>query len=565
MNDRAIEMEKFLKEMAEKMKTTKYMEMNDIYDSLESYGLSSEDIQYSDKDLDFIQDGAFEFSPKKLAFIKSKSNAPNYSNKTQRFQRLEQQGVDSVEINEELKKMQNNGQMYEKNGDRWIKLVLFNEIKSLSVNRDEHFMYFLHSSENLTNESGLKMYIPLGKEGVLKLSPKLILLLNGEYGKDIPNSSKIADKIRTDDFVVRVNSKEDAKYVADFIEKGKFDDGTDFSSVLISLNPFLISENGLGYASDRDLSYNANVASYIFKYMSQLKENGSLDEVSLEGFREFLQKERDNIFVNGEGLEEYIKNEFDAEDNNHELWLMNKMEVMDLIIKSLDPEATIEDVYTHFEDINNEEYRRALKEYFENLLKGKKLEMPKKPSELKEKNIEEEKIEPEEAENAEKTYTYDELYDDYFDENGYNKEGYDRYGFNKDGLNEEGKTPEEVQKEYDALAKAEEIHDLGYDPDTVSIDGYDPDENGEPLEEHKESSGIDDTKENEVETFKDMSDLTVEELQQMINDNSFTNEEQLKQALVQLIIKQQAIIENQRGIIDRQNEEIYSLTHQKEV
>lgn len=372
--DRLEKMEGFLKKIADEIKED--YSFHDVYDNLCTYGLSDEDIAWQDGDEQLLSDMDKDYySISKLKNIKFRMEAFNLE-------------------------------------DNWISAICFPRLKNFSITRNSHFMYFRDGEvndnfEEFISKSSIKMYIPLGKKGALKI-PQMLLELLGEIRHD----TKIASEIRTDDLVVRINSVEDAERISEFINAESEFDEPKYSEFLIEPNPFVIQNNNIGYASDRNLSYNANIANLIFEYINDLQQKKALEQVSVSGLESFVKEKYNSLFIEGENLQEYRDTEFDAHrEGSFEKWLMNKMEVMDMFLIALNPENGIEKFYQHYADINDIEYNNELESYFTALINGEKQPMPQKPSSKSDKpkeiqsNLEQKEEEQQELESEEELIT----------------------------------------------------------------------------------------------------------------------------------------------------------------
>lgn len=366
--DRLEKMEEFLKKIADEIKEN--YSFHDVYDNLCTYGLSEEDIAWQDSDEKLLSDMDKDYyNPAKLKNMKFRRETFNLE-------------------------------------EKWISAICFPKLRSQSIARNLDFMYFRDSEvnnnfEEFISKSSIKMYIPLGKEGALRIPQKLLELLS-----EIRHDTKISSNIRADDLVVRVNSIEEAERISEFIN------AENYSEYLIEPNPFVIQNNNIGYASDRNLSYNANVANLIFEYVDNLQQRNELEQVSVSGLESFVQEKYNSLFIEGENLQEYKDASFDAQRNeSFEKWLMNKKEVMDLFLIALNPKNEMEKFYEHYADINNVEYNKELESYFKALINGEKQPMPQKPSFKNDKskeihsNLEQKEEEQQELESEEKLIT----------------------------------------------------------------------------------------------------------------------------------------------------------------
>ena len=154
----------------------------------------------------------------------------------------------------------------------------------------------------------------------------------------IKTFSKVADTLRSDSVVLRIVKKDDAKKVIDFVNNNEF-----ISSACRPVNPFLMNAGNIGMAYDRWLSYNSVLSFMLANYFKQKRTAGTLEQVSLDNFREYVNQIYQVVFSDGVALENFIKEKFVANwinlMSNHmtkEEVLSNFKDILDLMILELD-------------------------------------------------------------------------------------------------------------------------------------------------------------------------------------------------------------------------------------
>lgn len=141
------------------------------------------------------------------------------------------------------------------------------------------FLWFSHG-EIKGNE--IKMYIPLDYQHIKEGANQLFDFIASE---GIEHQSKIANKIRNDNIVVRVNSLEDAKKIIDFVENNDY-----IKEGLIKTNPFLANCNGVGLAMDNNYSYNSTISQIISEFVMYLREHNRMDLLTVDNLNDFICK-----------------------------------------------------------------------------------------------------------------------------------------------------------------------------------------------------------------------------------------------------------------------------------
>lgn len=157
-------------------------------------------------------------------------------------------------------------------------------VRSDSVFTYGHFLVF-HKGE--TNWNEVKIYLPLNQEHIEK---GVNDVLNFMYKNGISYELKVADKIRNDNVVIRVNTIQDADLVLNFVNNNKY-----IKEGLIKTNPFLPNFHGVGMAMDNDHSYNVTVSKIISNYVQVLKTKNKLDELTVENLNIFIKEQAKNI------------------------------------------------------------------------------------------------------------------------------------------------------------------------------------------------------------------------------------------------------------------------------
>ncbi len=154
------------------------------------------------------------------------------------------------------------------------------QINVFRTPKNRHFLYFTHGK---LNGNEIKMYVPLKKEAI-SYGVKQIFDFIAQSG--ISHQSKLADTIRNDNVVIRVNSLEEAERVAYFLSNDPY-----IKRNMLKVNPFLPNYNGIGMTMDNNYSYNYEVATLLQNYVFYMKSRNCLASMTVDGFSNYVKNQ----------------------------------------------------------------------------------------------------------------------------------------------------------------------------------------------------------------------------------------------------------------------------------
>lgn len=160
---------------------------------------------------------------------------------------------------------------------------------------------------------------------------------------NITHLSKVSNRIRFDDVVVRLVNEQDVDKLMSFVKQNSY-----IQSGLISANPFAYNKDGIALACDGHLSYNDTVAKFISIYIASNKNNQTLNKVGKDDFYDFLIVYYNNVFANRDY--QRIISDFNLNATGQELSdiIINYKQVLELIIKSSSPDFSYDDYLKHY-------------------------------------------------------------------------------------------------------------------------------------------------------------------------------------------------------------------------
>ena len=248
-------------------------------------------------------------------------------------------------------------------------LQIANENSNLLISPERHFLTFankdLYCSEydrdgKYGSRNAIKLYIPVGKNNSLKYIQDLINYLEEE---SIWHQSKLSDGIRTDDFVIRVYSKEEAKKIIDYVN-------TKEENTLVKTNPFVGRIGKVGIAFDGEHSFNSTVSYLIKSYIRELVELEKTDECSIESFKSFLNNKYNQIFVDNMDSQELISEcgNYVCQSFKGRSYIDFKI-IMEFLMLSLDENRKGIDYFNYWDLICNIENNEKVVEFAYGLIK----------------------------------------------------------------------------------------------------------------------------------------------------------------------------------------------------
>lgn len=171
------------------------------------------------------------------------------------------------------------------NYNDWIERYKNNpNIKVFTTESRKHFLWYMRG-KTLGNE--IKLYIPLDKEHIKEGSNQLFDFISSTK---MNHQSKIADIIRNDNVVVRVDTLEDAQTIIDYVNSNMY-----LKEGIMKVNPFLPSYNGVGITMDNNYSYNSTVCKIISEFLNYLRQNNRLDLFTVNELNKYIKNKLENI------------------------------------------------------------------------------------------------------------------------------------------------------------------------------------------------------------------------------------------------------------------------------
>lgn len=164
--------------------------------------------------------------------------------------------------------------------NRWIERFKTRPgIEVFKNNPKEYFCRFCNGK--VDNLNAIKLYISLNTHN---LDSNVTRLFDFVRSNNITHASKVASRLRNDLIVIRVNKKEDAKAIIDFVNQDE-----EIKKELINPSPVNALYKGVGIARDGNYSYNEEICKVIAQLLNKnIKLNASI-------FSNYLNQMSNNV------------------------------------------------------------------------------------------------------------------------------------------------------------------------------------------------------------------------------------------------------------------------------
>ena len=343
MENRYNEMDTFLKEIMKSAMDGEKIGDREVYDKLKTFGMSKEDYTITEEDIESSTMNDTQIGDDKW-FAKMGIITACRRNNTRCVSWFP----------EDIKE----GMIDEDTSQPPIPSTKYSS-RDIEVPYFRHFLHrgIIKYSYEFTRKNGgkypIKLYIPIGKKDSLDFIMNLIYFIEDS---EIWHQSKLASDIRTDDMVIRVYTKEDARKIIDFVNENK-------GQTLLETNPFLMRDGKVGLAVDGKQSFNHSTSYLIADYIDECKNNGKQEKSGVEDFRNYLQERYNKIYKKGDDIDSILNYSHRA---SNERQILDMKVIMEALLMSTDPEKDANDFLQYCNSIygieKNEQVQTAIKQ-----------------------------------------------------------------------------------------------------------------------------------------------------------------------------------------------------------
>ena len=169
---------------------------------------------------------------------------------------------------------------------------------------------------------------------------------------NIPNGSKVSNRLRSDSVVLRLTNFEDTKKVIDYINS----DST-LSTSAKSTNPFIMRDGVVGVAYDDNISYNICISMMLGIYFSKCRKNNTFENVNVNDFKNFVNSFIQNVFNDSNNIKAFMNlpevNDLSKRFKNLEECILNFEQVLNLISYQLEDTMNLDKFHQFYKNATN--------------------------------------------------------------------------------------------------------------------------------------------------------------------------------------------------------------------
>lgn len=174
--------------------------------------------------------------------------------------------------------------------EKWIKYFSSSSYTNCFFNNYCGWLSFESKEKVNLGSDYIKIYIPLDKNHIENGVKMIFDFLDKNH---ILHASKVFNRIRCDDVVVRLVNIDDCDKLLNFINNNIY-----IQEGLIKPNPFAFQKNGIAMVVDGDFSYTFVVSNLLMIYMNDRKKENKLDCVNVHDFYNYIYNLYISQFVN---------------------------------------------------------------------------------------------------------------------------------------------------------------------------------------------------------------------------------------------------------------------------
>ena len=188
---------------------------------------------------------------------------------------------------------------YNKLFESWEKR--YENASNINVYASEQQKGFLQFSNSHYKPNHIKIYLSIPSQ---YLEQATNIIFDYLAQNDIGHQSKVAIRDRSDVIVLRLEDLNDVPRVLNFINSNSY-----LKQTSRLVNPFSMNCGITGMTYDGLLSYNMPVSLILENYFNEKRNSNSLNEISLNDFRKYVDTYYQDVFINKNKLNSFLNNE----------------------------------------------------------------------------------------------------------------------------------------------------------------------------------------------------------------------------------------------------------------
>lgn len=253
--------------------------------------------------------------------------------------------------------------------DNFSKWIERNKNKpNLDVFWSERQSAFLQFHNNKNPGKEYKIYLSFHKDNIYECVNRVFDFM---AENNVVHFSKVANKVRADDVVLRVTNEDDMFKVMNFVNNDPM-----LVAAAKPRNPFMMQHGIASFSYDDMLSFNSTLSLVLEEYFKSCRKENLLGKsvVSVEHLRNYAYKFYSDIFVNHDKLEDFNKKVcVKGNSRSSEGTLLNNYEqVLRLIVFSLNEDFTLNNYASFVNYCRDSSLNKKLIDKYDNILNEKR-------------------------------------------------------------------------------------------------------------------------------------------------------------------------------------------------
>lgn len=244
----------------------------------------------------------------------------------------------------------------------WINRFLTSQhLRVFHCNEQKYFLQF-HNINIGYDSKCVKLYLSYPKDKIYDCVNKIFDYIDRNNFNTI---SKVANVIRADDVVLRMNNIDDAISVINFINSD-----LELSQNARPTNPFLTRDGVVGVAYDDMMSFNSVLSDLIRNYLQMNRNQNTLENVSAMDFQKYVYNAYLSNFRDVNNIKKFSRDNITQKDlrrtGSLTKAIINYDEIYQIIMKSLDEKSSVNDILNNIYSYQNNQ--QEIVNYYDCLL-----------------------------------------------------------------------------------------------------------------------------------------------------------------------------------------------------
>lgn len=240
--------------------------------------------------------------------------------------------------------------------EHWIdRFKNSNHLNVFHTSTQKRFLQF--RSYKQASLKSYKLYLSFPKD---KIFEAVNIIYDFIDQNKMTTGSKVADIVRSDSIVLRMENKNDNERLINFINSNQF-----LTANSCLTNPFLMRTGIIGYAYDDMLSYNDILCTILYYYFTNMRNQKMLHMISIENFIQYVRYFYQKVNDDNEFLQNLISQNKFCKGNSID-YMDNYKEIIFLLFQSVSKDMPLDEYYQLIESYKNNTFNNQY-QYISNM------------------------------------------------------------------------------------------------------------------------------------------------------------------------------------------------------